>query len=221
MRQTLTFLSTLLLLLLPAASPQAQEEGRLSREKWERLSKKLDYPTPAADEMEEIQTTDPRKERAWSAFFKVLAILGGIAIIAFILFQLLSGDSLFAPKNRKFDNSLSINLENIEANLPEADLPDFIRQALLAGDYRMAARLHYLRLIQLLSEREWIRWKKEKTNGDYLRELASRPFFDDFRQATDIFERIWYGDRRLNARSYGEVAAQFSALERNIANDHS
>lgn len=220
MRQTLTFLSTLLLLLLPAASPQAQEEGRLSREKWERLSTKLDYPTPAA-EIEEIQTSDPRKEKAWSTFFKVLAILGAIAIIAFILFQLLSGDSLFAPRNRKFDKGLSINLENIEANLPEADLPDFIRQALLAGDYRMAARLHYLRLIQLLSEREWIRWRKEKTNGDYLRELASRPFFDDFRQATDIFERIWYGDRRLNARSYGEVAALFSALERNIANDQS
>jgi hypothetical protein len=205
----------ILLLALPWTDMPAQSEVRLNREKWEAISKKLDYPIPTA-EAEDIQEADPATGQAWATFFKVLAILGAIAIIVFILHQLLSGDSLFAPKNRKFESGLQINLENIEANLPEADLPDFIRQAAQAGDFRMAVRLHYLRLLQLLLEQKWIEWKKDKTNGDYLLEMQNRPAFGAFRQITGVFERIWYGDRRLSPGAYQMVADRFNALERDI-----
>lgn len=197
------------------AQAEAGPTGRLDREKWEALTRDLDYPVSGAPQEEE-EVYDPGATRNWTTFFKVVAVVSAIAILAFIVHQLMSGESLFGPKNRKFSNGLKINLEHIEANLPEADIPDFIRDALQAGDYKMAVRLHYLGLIQLLAHKEWVAWKRDKTNGDYLNEMRNRPVFDGFQEATLVFERIWYGDRRLGQKGYQQIAGSFSALEQVI-----
>ena len=198
------------------AQTQPGRAGRLDVEKWKTLTGELDYPIPELPAEEQPLQGDAETTVEWPQFLKVLVLLVAIAIIALILQRLLSGESLFGPKNKKIGQGLKIDLEHIEANLPDADIPDFIREALQAGDYKMAVRLHYLGLIQLLARKEWIDWKRDKTNGDYLLETSSRPVFEDFRKATLVFERIWYGDRRLGARAYQEIAGDFAALERTI-----
>jgi len=188
---------------------------RLDREKWETLTEKLDYPLPSPP-VEEQPRERTREAKEWPMYLKVIAVLVAIGILAFILLQLLSGGALFGPKNKKFEKGPKVSLENIEANLPEADIPDFIREALLAGDYKMAVRLHYLGLIQLLARQEWIEWKPGKTNGDYLAETRPRSVFEDFFEATLAFERIWYGDRSLEAMAYRKIADDFAHLEQAI-----
>ena len=168
--------------------PEPVGERRLDREKWEELTKELDYPVPILpEEEEEIR---PASSRSWGTVLKVGAVIVSVALIAFLLSQLLSGTSLFAPANRKIQTSLEVSLEEIEERLLEADIPDHLREAIRAGDYKMAVRLHYLALIQSLAHRRLIRWEREKTNGDYLRELQSQPFFADFREMTLVFEQI-------------------------------
>ena len=213
------FLFLLLLFLLTGGQAYAQAEPDrglgLDKEKWEALAGGLDYPAPALKQ--EVEHGPRVKEaRSWATFLKVLAVLAVIGIIALILRYLMAGESIFSPKNRKFNGGLAINLENVEAHLPDADMPELIRQALQAGDYKMAVRLHYLGLIQGLAQRGWIEWKREKTNGDYLQEIQTQPVFDHFRELTGIFERVWYGDYPMEEGAYRQVAGQFSACERTI-----
>lgn len=212
------------LFLLPAlcAGPGAlhgqtepSRSDQWNREKWAELTEGLDYPAPQyLEEDAEIEPKGP--SRGWVAFFKILAVLGAIGIIAFIITQLQTGESLFGARNRKLGKDLQIDLEHIEENLPAADIPDFIRNALQAGDFKMAVRLHYLGLIQSLARRDWISWKRDKTNGDYLREMGARPVFEAFRDVTLVFERIWYGNRNLEEETYRLIAAQFEELEQQI-----
>ncbi|MBK6901252.1 MAG: DUF4129 domain-containing protein [Saprospirales bacterium] len=190
--------------------------GRLDREKWKLLTEDLNYPVPAAFVEEEVLEEDPEETNRWLLFFKILAVLFVVGVMAFVIRQLMSGEGFFRPRNRKFDKGLQIKLEQIEANLPDANIPDFVQEALQAGDYKMAVRLHYLGLIQLLAQKQWIDWKREKTNGDYLREVRTRPVYEGFREATLVFERIWYGDRRLGANAYRKIAAQFADLQQII-----
>ncbi len=215
----LTLLSLLLVLCAGPRALHGQTEpsrgDQWDREKWAELVGELDYPVPEhLEEGEEIEQAGP--SRGWVTFFKILAVLGAVGIIAFIILQLQTGESLFGAKNRKLEKGLPINLENIEENLPAADIPDFIRNALQAGDYKMAVRLRYLGLIQSLARRDWIHWERDKTNGDYLGEMSARPVFEAFRDVTLVFERIWYGNRHLEEGAYRRIAAQFEELEQQI-----
>lgn len=198
-------------------SAQAEPDRgvKLDKEKWETLAKELDYQAPMV-EKEEPEAPDMKKARGWATILKVLAVLAVIGIIVLILFNLLGGESFFGRKNRKFERGIQINLANIEANLPHADMPGFIQEALSAGDFKMAVRLHYLALIQTLARREWIEWKQDKTNGDYLQEIQTRPIVDNFRELTGIFERIWYGDYPLEEPVYRQVAGRFLAVEETL-----
>ncbi|MDV7395353.1 DUF4129 domain-containing protein, partial [Arthrospira platensis SPKY1] len=111
---------------------------------------------------------------------------------------------------------LQISLEDIEDNLLEANIPDHLREAIRSGDYKMAIRLHYLALIQSLAHQRLIRWEREKTNGDYLRELQAHPLFADFREMTLVFERVWYGDRTVSEPDYRAIEARFAKTAKQV-----
>ena len=90
-----------------------------------------------------------------------------------------------------------VTIENIDAHIHESDLDRMIRQAVEQRNFSLAVRLYYLAIIKELSLSRAIRWRREKTNRDYLRELRHTPLFENFREATRIFERSWYGNKRL------------------------
>jgi len=218
-RLCLSLICLLLVLCAGSGALYGQTEPSRSdqwdREKWAELTGELKYPVPEyLEEGEDVEQAGP--SQGWVTFFKILAVLGAIGIIAFIILQLQAGEPLFGAKNRKLGKGIQIDLERIEEDLPSADIPDFIRNALRAGDFKMAVRLHYLGLIQSLARRNWISWERDKTNGDYLREMDSRPVFEAFRDATLVFERIWYGNRHLEEGAYRRIALQFEALEQQI-----
>ena len=151
-------------------------------------------------------------------FLKILAILVIVGVVALILYNLL-GISI-APKNKQIQkNSLGpVTLENIEDRLEDTDLKDFIQKALTEGNYKLAIRLYYLSVLQSLSLGKNIKWSKDKTNKDYLRELKDSPFKAAFRNVTSIFERAWYGDRSISKDEFDDVAPEFKDLVKDIDN---
>jgi hypothetical protein len=98
--------------------------------------------------------------------------------------------------------------------LHETDLERFLRQALTDTDYRTAVRLYYLSILKQYSLREIISWKKDKTNNEYLTEVrrSNAPTYADFRAATLIFERVWYGEKVIEARDYAKIQPKFEQL---------
>lgn len=141
--------------------------------------------------------------------FKWLFIAIAVAALIFLIVKFLGGASL-GSRNNKLKHDLSnIDLEKIEENLQEAELDDPIRQAVAAGNFPLAVRLYYLAVLKEFALKKHIRWKREKTNGTYLRELAGSSLAPIFREATLVFERVWYGKVELTREDFLAIEAKF------------
>ncbi len=178
-------------------------------QKWESLKKGIDYSYPKQ------QKKQPQKRRGLDGFgpaFKLIAIGLVIGLLVFLIVKLGGGKDLFGPKNSKLKPAVSeAELDKIEENLHEAELNDPIRRAIAAGDYPLAVRLYYLAMLKELSVRNHIRWKRDKTNGAYLRELAGSPLFGTMQEVTLIFERVWYGKVELTPSDFQQLETRLKA----------
>ena len=139
---------------------------------------------------------------------KAIIILFG-AVIVFLLLRSLLGIGL--PKNKKIKSihSNKLDIQKIEENLHEANLEHFIQEALAQRNYALAIRLHYLNCLKILSNQRHIRWKKDKTNNDYLNEMKTNAHYSDFKTLTYIFEWVWYGKREFDLDDYENEAPRF------------
>ena len=122
--------------------------------------------------------------------------------------------STIKAKNKKIKRTTEekIDIQKIEANIHEADLDYFTRQAKEAGDYNLAIRLYYLAILKELSLQKAIKWKVDKTNREYMQELRASAHFADFRSLTYVFEQAWYSNRLLDAASFEQLEPSFRSF---------
>lgn len=108
------------------------------------------------------------------------------------------------PRNRKVNTAelLGLSLEDIEENFQELALEDFIRNAIERKEFALAIRLYYLAVLKELAAQELIRWKKDKTNLDYIREMRPTELGAPFREITRIFEWAWYGQQPVSEADF-------------------
>ena len=198
----------------PPVKPIALRE--ISKDKWDDASKGLDYSKdvpPPAEESTPQQNNSPDFS-AWNKYtagigqiLQVLAIILALAAIGYGIFR-----TLQAPRNRRIGQAQDgtiITAENVDAYIHETDLERFLREALAEGNYALCIRLYYLQTIKTLSEKGHIKWAREKTNRDYLREMRAHRLGREFREVTRSFERIWYGNAALNAAGYALLEPDF------------
>lgn len=183
------------------------EEWQKKREDskyWENIQKAKQEQTK--EEKEEPEALDSGLIKAFATF---LLVLIGI-IVAFFVVRQLMGVQL-RPRNRKIkrQGDLTIDLKEIEDKLEEVVLDDFIQDAIKKGNFALAIRLYYLEALKTLAQQKQISWKKDKTNRDYLEEMKSSRFHHPFRDITRLFERVWYGNRSIDATVFQKIAPTF------------
>lgn len=132
-----------------------------------------------------------------------------ILLLAFIIYKLIANSNYRA--NKKIKKIRLVDINDIEQNLDKADVDPFLFDAINQENYRLAIRLYYLKVLKHLMELEWIKWKKDKTNSEYLRELYSKEFYTDFRLLTLMFERVWYGEVVLDDSTFKTVEQNFTS----------
>ena len=132
------------------------------------------------------------------------------ALLGFILFKLFNGQI----SNTKVSNQKTYRIEEIEDAIHETDLERYLREAIANKEYRIAIRIYYLMAIKALSEREWIKWKKDKTNNQYLFEMSARPNYTGFRDLTRLFEFAWYGEMTVDEKHFQLLDPKFKELDR-------
>ncbi len=193
---------------IPAVEDNVEQRD-FNRKRWAEVTDGLDYSRDRLKpkKKKEDQNGSGRDRNRvqlpnWgdgSAVMKILIIIIA-GIVLFILLRLLLG--LNSPRNRKIKHKVvALDIDKIEENLYESDLEEYIQQAIAGGNFALAVRLYYLEVLKTLSLANTIKWKKDKTNRDYLTEMLKSSLYKSFTEITFIFERIWYGD---NAISYDE-----------------
>lgn len=144
---------------------------------------------------------DADGEVVWKAAEYIVYGIVAAAVLLVIL-KLIGADVrglFFSPKKKRPAPDEAVeHIENI-------DFDRLIAVSLERRDYRTAVRLLYNKALKELSARGLIQWKIDRTNNDYLSELAASPLRREFTELTRIFEYIWYGNFELPADAFTAV----------------
>ena len=132
---------------------------------------------------------------AWDIFIYILIALAVVAIVFGIYKSEIKG--LFLSNKNKNKLNVSESLEDIHS----IDYEKMIEEAIENKNFRYAIRLNYLRSLKILSDKEIIYWKIDKTNREFLREIKLNHLKSKFEKITTDFESIWYGGFEIDRSS--------------------
>lgn len=200
----------------PASNVQktAVELREIPESDWQKVTGNLDFSDDLPDEPMENKPRNLPKSGgpnldfgAMSGPLQALFILLGAALIGWLVYRFALGPR---AKNLRPGELLEISpLDDLDGRLLESDLERMLRDAIETGQFSLAVRLQYLLIIKELSRKNFIDWRREKTNRDYLNELAPTGLAPDFRKITGVFERIWYGEEAVDAARFEEIEPVF------------
>ncbi|MDR2816432.1 MAG: hypothetical protein LBB62_07000 [Proteiniphilum sp.] len=125
--------------------------------------------------------------------------------IAVRLFMNHRGRWFFEKKNE----TVSVNLSNVEQHIHEADFEALLKEAEQGCDTRQSVRLLYLWLLKTFTDRDIIQWNPDKTNIDYLFEIRDKALQKQFGYLSYLYSYIWYGGFSINDSEYGNARGTF------------
>ena len=153
-----------------------------------------------------------------SPLFTLLVLILVLIPLGVIIYKLLGAVAARCRARRGGGAAGEVRLDEIEE---EEMVLGGVKRSLLqraedAGQYDVAVRLLYIRLLKDLNDRELIRYRKDLSNRDYRRQLAGQSVAADFREVTDDYERYWYGKYRIDRLSYRLVREKFDHLSEQL-----
>jgi hypothetical protein len=145
--------------------------------------------------------------RIASRIFDVLQWLLPALILGYAVFRIVGMEHAapWSKRQKKGTNQQADPGEDIHA----VDFETAIGNAESEARYRDAVRLHYLKILKLLTDAGRIQWKPDKTNADYAFELAGTELADGFDGLTYIYDCTWYGDMPVNGDAYTKIKPGF------------
>lgn len=145
---------------------------------------------------------------------RILAIVLVIGVIFLIVRAIMNkeGQWIFGRSTTK----RILSAEEIEKNIQSADFEKLIAETLQSGDQRLAIRYYYLWLLQKFSKRGIIQWDIEKTNSDYLYEIAKESDKKQFAYLSYLYNYIWYGEFEIDGPTFEKAVASFKQTLNNV-----
>lgn len=129
-------------------------------------------------------------------------------LLFILLFAVLIIIAYYIIKNRKpKDVKVLYDLEDDWApeRIEKSELELLLEEAMNNKNYRAAVRIYFMFILKDLSEKNLIKWKKDKTNYHYLLELRSHHIHDDFNSVVRIYDLVWYGDYQIGEAEFSQV----------------
>ena len=140
--------------------------------------------------------------------YVMLAAIAGVVIYLLLKAEVLG---FLFPKRAQ---SGQLAYENLAEDIHAIDYDTAIDAAVNQRNYRLAVRLLYLRTLKQLADADQIQYKPDKTNRQYVYELANSPLQTEFEMLTRQFEFVWYGDFPVDESQFGSVRRQFQSFDR-------
>jgi hypothetical protein len=137
---------------------------------------------------------------------KYILIAAGIGLLVYIILQA-KGTGVFKGKKAKVIEGPE--LDDFDEDIHEIEFVSEIEMAVREKNFRKAIRLMFLNALKDLSDQQLIRWKLNKTNYDYIAEMADNKMQRGFMGITVVYEYSWYGDFQITEKQYKKVAVEF------------
>lgn len=185
------------------------------KKNWKKVTENTDYSEEHEEEKEDGKSPSFNMPslpfQIGSQFVKValvsVLVLAGLFVL-FLIFK--DARWLNRKKHVEVEDLSNIDIEN---ELPEKEqLRKLMQDAVKKGDLKTAIRYYYLMVIAHYRTIGYIKWKKDKTNSQYLREMSKHALYTDMKSATNIFERTWYGDVVVDSNMFEQAETIFNKL---------
>ena len=171
----------------------------------------------------EVQKKEPENRSSGSNWLGRFLSSGGVKFffwslaiffVLFILYKLFLTEGAFRRKTlSSAPGTLEVEEEVITS---ESDLESLIKQALQAGNYRLAVRYKYLQTLYKLAAKKMVELAVDKTNYQYVREISNQNYQNDFAALTLNYEYVWYGEFEIEANIYKRIEAGFSQFNNKL-----
>jgi len=89
--------------------------------------------------------------------------------------------------------------------ITKTELEQRLDEAIERGDFREGIRIYFTFILKELIRKNWIQWKKDKTNHHYLLELSGKPNSDVFRECVRIYDLVWYGEYEIDKENFNQL----------------
>ncbi len=192
----------------------AVELKKFDEKRWQNLTKDLNFNEAVKKKGKEKEPLSMPRFNFNPMVVKVVVVTLVIIALVFLLWKIF-GNAKFL-KNQKIKGGEFSFLDEAEENLEESDLERFLREALEKKQYKIAVRIYYLMSIKELMQQNFIVWKKNKTNFEYLTEMRERKEFEHFHSLTRAFEIVWYGDVEIEEKEFVVLSPSFSSFINSI-----
>lgn len=140
--------------------------------------------------------------------YTIYVLMG--ALVIFLLVRVFVNEKFSAIFSKKAKSIVDIDLA--EHHIESIDLDALMNDALKDKDYRLAVRYQFLKILKLLSQKNLIEWHFEKTNVDYEREIQQSNLQQEFKNASYLYENIWYGEQPIDEIGYTKTSSRFTNL---------
>jgi hypothetical protein len=155
----------------------------------------------------------PLVMKKWFQTLLWILIIGGFA--GFIMVYLANSDTaLFRRRNKAI--AVAADEETETTDIFAINYQKEIDKAIRNGNYRLATRLMFLRLLKNLSDKHIIQYKQDRTNFDYLLQLNPTAYYKDFFRITRNYEYSWYGQLEVNADAFVVIKKDFENFEQKL-----
>ncbi|WP_445666423.1 DUF4129 domain-containing protein [Fodinibius sp. AD559] len=144
-----------------------------------------------------------------NSILKYLFILLFIGLIVLLINQFMKGNISNIIRSHDIQKQpITFNKQDLD-NL---DLDELINNAITDNNYSLAVRYLYQQKLKQLQEGGYINWKKEKTNRTYLYEIDEPKLRTHFRELTQYYELIEYGNFPINSTDFQSIHEQFKEM---------
>lgn len=172
----------------------------------------------ANSEIEKAKKNDTKKkqeyvpigQRKWFQTLLWIVIIGGFA--AFVAIYL-SGSNVGLFRRRTEAVVSGSETDEIPQDIFAINYQKEIDKAAANGNYRLAVRLMFLRLLKQMTERNIIQYKQDKTNFDYLMQLQPTRYYNNFFKVTRNYEYSWYGKFPVSEETYKAIRNDFAQFD--------
>lgn len=101
------------------------------------------------------------------------------------------------------------NFADINEDISTINFDERILKATNDNDFRLAIRWHYLKLLNELNEKGLIKYEPFKTNIDYSLELSKNNDLEKFKNCSNIYDYVWYGNYSIEKMSYDKFKMSY------------
>jgi hypothetical protein len=141
-------------------------------------------------------------------------VIVGAFVAVIIMYLGNSNVRLFRKASKTLTDGNEVYAET--DNIFEINYQYEIDKAVKNGNYRFAIRLMFLRQLKNLSDRKIINYKQDRTNFDYLLQLHSTKYYNDFFRLTRFYEYSWYGQFNIDLEKFPAIKNDFENFDRNL-----